>query len=341
MAAGKLPAARKRTHQILETAKSGDITSRVIDLALMGLIAASSVAVILESIKSWAIPYRSYFLAFEVFTVGVFTVEYILRLWSCVEREKTQDPLSSRLRYAVTPLAIIDLLAILPSYLSLFLGADLRILRTLRLLRIFKFTRYSAALTLMIAVFRKEAGAFGATLFILLVILVMASTGIYMVERDAQPQAFGSIPAAMWWAVATLTTVGYGDVTPITPLGKFFGACVTITGVGMVALPSGLLASGFSEELRLRRQQYQEEVEETLGKGRITRRDRAKLDKLRQDLGFSEEEAAEILDREAKRLRDGASLRCPHCGEPLSLAADGGVVVEPAAERSPRPDASG
>lgn len=336
-----LSAARKRTYQILETAESGDITSRIVDLALMSLIAASGVAVILESVRSLAVPYGSYFFFFEVFTVGVFTVEYILRLWSCVEREKAQNPLSSRLRFAVTPLAIIDLLAILPSYLSLFLGADLRILRTLRLLRIFKFTRYSAALTMMIAVFRKEASAFGATLFILLVILVMASSGIYLVERDAQPQAFGSIPAAMWWAVATLTTVGYGDVTPITPLGKFFGACVTITGVGMVALPSGLLASGFSEELRLRRQQYQEEVEETLGKGRITRRDRAKLDKLRQDLGFSEEEAAAILDREAKRLHDGAALRCPHCGEALSLAADGGVIAKSAAEPRARSDAHG
>ena len=240
-----------------------------------------------------------------------------------MEREKTKNPLYSRLRYAASPMALVDLLAVLPSYLSLFTGADLRFLRTLRLLRIFKFTRYSPALIMLIKVFKKEAPAFAATLFILLVILVLASSGIYLVERDAQPQAFGSIPAAMWWAVATLTTVGYGDVTPITPLGKLFGACVTITGVGMVALPSGILASGFSEELRLRREQYQEEVEDTLEKkGRITRRDRAKLDKLRQDLGFSEQEAADILDREASRLSAGkAGAYCPHCGESLDAAA--------------------
>ncbi|MDQ2694853.1 MAG: ion transporter, partial [Pseudomonadota bacterium] len=236
MIQGRRARLRRRTYEILEVARGGDAASRAADVFLIILISANVAAIILESMPAVQAAHRVFFAAFEAFSVAVFTVEYLLRLWAAAEDDRRRGPAARRrLRWAVSPLALCDLLAILPAYLALFVGMDLRFLRVLRLLRLFKLTRYSRAMELLAQVFREEAATFGTTLFILLVMMILASSGIYLVEREAQPDAFGSIPAAMWWAMATLTTVGYGDVTPVTSLGKFFGACITIVGVGMVA----------------------------------------------------------------------------------------------------------
>ncbi len=315
---------RRRTHEILEKAHPGDRVSLIVDILLIGLIVANVIAVILESVSSLAAAHGPWFRAFETVSIAVFTVEYLLRLWSCVEFRELDParPWWSRLRYMLRPLALADLLAILPFWLTLIAGPmDLRFLRTLRLLRVFKLTRYSAAMSLLAAVFREEAGSFGAALFVLLVMMILASSGIYLVEHQAQPEDFGSIPAAMWWAMATLTTVGYGDVTPITPWGKFFGACITIIGIGMVALPSGLLASGFSEQLRRRREQFQHEVQEVLEHGHISPGEQRMLEELREELGFSQKQAAEILQTAAYQATEGSSAFCPHCGKPLENRA--------------------
>lgn len=315
---------RRRTHEILEKAHPGDHLSLGVDIALIVLIVANVLAVILESVDSLAAAHGPWLRTFETVSIGVFTVEYLLRLWSCVEFRNLDParPWRSRLRYVFRPLALADLLAIAPFWLTLVAGPmDLRFLRALRLLRVFKLTRYSAAMGLLAAVFREEAGSFGAALFVLLVMMILASSGIYLVEHRAQPEDFGSIPAAMWWAMATLTTVGYGDVTPITPWGKFFGACITIVGIGMVALPSGLLASGFSEQLRRRREQFQHEVEEVLEHGHITPGEQRMLEELREELGFSREQAAEILQVAARQVAEGPTAFCPHCGRSLEHPA--------------------
>jgi voltage-gated potassium channel len=173
-------------------------------------------------------------------------------------------------------------------------------------------------MSLLFNVFKKEAASFGAALFILLIVMVFAASGMYFVESQAQPEAFGSIPAAMWWAVAALTTVGYGDVTPITPLGKFFGACITVVGIGMIALPSGILASGFSDQLHRRRKEYEQQVDDVLDGGIITESERRELERLRDDLGFTEKEAAEILRQAARRAHERIPRFCPHCGNSLT-----------------------
>lgn len=324
MIQGRRTRLRRRTYQILEVARGGDTASRAADVFLIVLISANVAAIILESMPAVLAAHRDFFAAFEAFSVAVFTVEYLLRLWAAAEDDRRRGSAARRrLRWAVSPIALCDLLAILPAWLALFVGLDLRFLRVLRLLRLFKLTRYSRAMGLLAQVFREEAATFGTTLFILMVMMILASSGIYLVEREAQPDAFGSIPAAMWWAMATLTTVGYGDVTPTTPLGKLFGACITIVGVGMVALPSGLLASAFSEQLRRRRQQYEQQVDEALEKDKISADDRRKLRSLREELGLSPEQASEILRREAARRRGGEAAKgesanyCPHCGKAL------------------------
>ncbi|WP_297527388.1 ion transporter [Thiohalobacter sp.] len=302
-------------YRLLEPAPGARGAARWVTLAIVTLVLLNVLANILASIDAVYAAYGEPLFAFEVFSTLAFTLEYGLRLWSSVESPdpRFHSPILGRLRFAATPMLIIDLIAILPFYLLVWTQVDLLFLRVFRLFRIFKLTRYSPAMTLLMTVLRREARAFGAAGFILLVVLIFAASGMYLVEHEAQPEAFGSIPAAMWWAVATLTTVGYGDVTPITPWGKFFGATITIIGVGMVALPAGILASAFSDELRRRREEYLVEVEEALEDGRLSRGERRKLTSMRKALGLDREEAERLL-----RLAEEEKVKvCPHCGEPL------------------------
>jgi len=291
---------RQRAYQAMEVRAPGDRLGRVLNLALVTLILVNVLAVILETVPSLEARYGAVFQTLEVVSVAVFTLEYLGRAWWAVEDPRYRHPVWGRLRYLVTPLALIDLVAILPFYLAQFVGLDLRLLRLLRVLRILKLSRYSPAVTVLADVMRDERDSLLVTFMVLITILVFASSGIYLFENEAQPEAFGSIPAAMWWAVATLTTVGYGDVTPITPAGKVFAALVTLTGIGMVSLPAGIIASGFTEALRQRREEYAEQVDEALADGRVESSERARLDALREELGLSEREAARI-ERRARR----------------------------------------
>src|SRR5690606_24464617 len=158
-----------------------------------------------------------------------------------------------------SPSALIDIIAVAPAFLNFFVSNYLRFLRILRLFRILKLIRYFASLRILLVVISKEKGSFQAVLFILIIMIVTASSGIYLVENHAQPEEFESIPKAMWWAVVTLTTVGYGDVTPITNAGKILGAIITILGVGLAALPAGILATGLANELSQRREELEQD----------------------------------------------------------------------------------
>lgn len=251
---GWLSDKRLWVHRTLEAEEDEDQTTRLVNWCLIVLISLNVVAVILESVPSLGESYRGAFLVFEAFSIAIFSVEYGLRLWSAVEWSdgRFQDPILGRLRYALTPLAIIDLLAILPFYLSVLIGADLLFLRALRLLRIFKLTRYSNSWRMLQRVSIAEARPIGAALFVLGILVVVAACLTYLVEHEAQPEAFGSIPQAIWWAIITMTTVGYGDVVPVTFWGKVLAACIGIMGIGMVALPAGFLASGFTTEVHRR-----------------------------------------------------------------------------------------
>ena len=195
------------------------------------------------------------FWIFEIFSVAIFTVEYLCRLWVSTEHLalSAHGPIKARLRFFCSPFALIDLLAILQCYVALFVpAADLRFLRLFRLLWLLKLARYSPALATLWQVLVNERRALAAALLILVVLLITASTANYHAERGAQPESFGSIPATMWWAVATLTTVGYGDVVPVTGLGRASGGLVMISGLAMFALPLGIIASGFATEIQRR-----------------------------------------------------------------------------------------
>jgi voltage-gated potassium channel len=248
---------RRRVYQIVEVPPEGSPDGGRFDWfdrCLVVLIVLNVVAVVLETEPSVYAGNEALFEGFEWFSVAVFSIEYLLRLWSCTVDPNYRHPILGRLRFALRPLSLIDLLAILPSLLP-FIGFDLRFiraLRLLRLLRVLKLGRYSEAIGLLGRVLRSRRTELGVMFFVLTIVLICAAGAVYYAEHEAQPEAFSSIPAAMWWAVITLTTIGYGDIYPKTPLGKILGGMIAVCGIGLVALPTAIIASGFSEELQRR-----------------------------------------------------------------------------------------
>ena len=241
---------KNRIWEILELSKENDKHSKYFDYFISGLILLNVVAIILETEKTLFIDYKAFFIYFELFSIFIFSVEYLLRFWSCVSVEVYKNPVIGRIKYLFSPMAIIDLIAIAPFYMTFFVADArmLRILRLLRLLRITKHFRYSKTFQIIISTIEKKKEELLSALLLMLCLLLVCSTGVYFAENEAQPEKFSSILASMWWAVATLTTVGYGDIFPITFLGKIFGSISAIFGVGLFAIPAGLLASGFSDE---------------------------------------------------------------------------------------------
>lgn len=246
------PPIRLRVNQILSVGANGDPACRTFGAFLLVLIILNPIAVILESVRPIHSEYFNAFRAFDIFTVTVFTIEYILRIWSCVEDSRYRSPVTGRVRYAFTPLAIVDLLAILPFYLAM-ITVDLRVLRVLRIFRlllILKVARYSRTLLTFIRVFMRVRTELLFTLLGTVLILMLSASLMYFAEHDSQPEIFSSIPAAMWWSIVTLTTVGYGDIYPVTPVGKLLASFIAVFGIGMFALPTGLLGAAFLEEIR-------------------------------------------------------------------------------------------
>lgn len=321
---------RQRTYELLSVAREGAILSKVIDLSLIILILLNVAAVMAESMEQTRREHEVFFYWFELFSVAVFSVEYALRIWSCVEDPRRSTMrlglLNWRLRFVRSAPALFDLMAILPFYLfhlGLLGNLDMRFLRCFRVLRVFKLTRYSQAMTLLLEVLRDNARTFAAALGVLLIVMLFAASGIYLFEREAQPEDFGSIPAAMWWAFATLTTVGYGDVTPITTEGKIFGAMITVVSIGMVALPAGILASSFSEQLGMRKDRYRLVADRAYADGVIDENEREELERMRVDLGLSRETVDKIMAEEyqsvVKRIAEN-HMHCPRCGHSLDLS---------------------
>jgi len=246
---------KKRIWEILEVDRPGDERGRVFDafdIFILALILLNVIAVILGTVKSVEARFQSELRWFEVFSVAVFTIEYLARVWACVSQSEYSRPVIGRLRFMLRPIAMIDLIAVLPFYLT-FLTADLRFLRALRLFRLFrvaKLGRYSSSLRLFGRVFRNKKEELLVTMMMLLLMIIMSASFMYFAENEAQPDKFSDIPSTVWWAVMTLTTVGYGDIFPITPLGKCLTMVIAILGIGMFALPVGIFGAGFVEEIQ-------------------------------------------------------------------------------------------
>ena len=291
-----------------------DLLVKLVDSFLIALVVLNVLAVVMESLEHLSIAHGPVFHAFDLVSVAIFSVEYLLRLWTAVEMDEPRyhHPVWGRLRWAVSPMAVVDLLSVLPFYLGIVVEMDLRAIRVLRVLRVFKLGRYSMAMSVMGAVARQEARSIGAVLFVMMVIIILASSLIYLFEHRAQPHIFSDIPTSMWWAVVTLTTLGYGDMVPITLMGRMLGGLTAILGVGMIALPAGVLASGFSEQMRIRREEYREAVEKALEDGNLKRSERRLLEQTRRNLQLSDDEASLILRQAVE-----TGHLCPHCQKPL------------------------
>jgi len=272
--------ARRYVYEVFAP-KLGGRAGVVTDWFIMFLIAANVTAVVVGTVDRVAATYGGLLSAFETLSVAVFTVEYLARVWSSVESDDHDGAVLGRLNFMSRPLPVVDLLAILPFYLTAAgLQIDLRVLRALRLVRLFrllKLARYSSAVASLGRVYRSEREKLVLAAFANALLLVLSSSVMYFIEHPKQPEAFPSIPATFYWAMVTLTTVGYGDIAPVTPVGRLMAGVIAFLGVGLFALPASILASGFIEQAH----------------------------------GAADEEETAEADATTEWEH------CPHCGEPL------------------------
>ncbi len=243
---------RTRIYHFIEEPLPGERAAHLFNFFMVALILANVAAVVLESVPEIGEKHYATLAAFDFLSVMIFTVEYAARIWVAPEHPSYFDlsPARARLRYALSFHALVDLLAIIPFYFGLIFDLDLRFLRILRILRLLKLTRFSPAFEALARVVYTQRRPLVATVVIAGMLLVFSSSVIHLLEHDAQPQNFGSIPKAMWWTIVTMTTTGYGDVVPVTPAGRMFGGILMMAGMGLLALPTGILATGFVQEIR-------------------------------------------------------------------------------------------
>jgi len=301
---------RRRLATIFEDDEPRSATTRLFNVMLVLLIVANVAAVVLESVDSIRQELSGVFVRFEHVATTIFAIEYILRVWASVDFRGAPygDPLWGRLRYMRSFFALVDLVAVLPAILGLLGAGDLRVLRLLRLLRMLKLVRHSTVFGLLWGVLREEARSIWALLFILLLTITISGALMYMLEGEDQPGIFTSIPAAMWWAVETITTVGYGDMVPVTVAGRILGGIISIVGIGTLALFSGLITVGFLDQLKMHRTRH-------AGSG---------------GSGGGGQDAGDERDRDVEDLENGSAITpaaklggsagspalgvCPHCG---------------------------
>jgi voltage-gated potassium channel len=254
MARDSIKELRHRVYQVLEQGAVGDLLSVAVDRFLVALILINLVAVALESLPQLATRYALLFAAIEIVSLIVFTAEYFLRLWTAVEHgpHRHLKATRARLKYALSPAGLIDLVAVLPFWFAMLVPDALRVILVFRIVRFLKIARYSPAMRSLLDVLYRERRALFGSFTILLGTALVAAALMYLAERHAQPDKLGTIPDAMWWAIITLSTIGYGDVVPVTVLGKLIAVVSVFLGMIMIALPVGIIATAFAEQIHRR-----------------------------------------------------------------------------------------
>lgn len=308
---------RRRAFSLLAEGSDSGVGHRFISGFIVCLIVLNVLAVILESNKYLHGQFGTYFRGFEIFSVAVFTAEYVARLWIAPEYSwlSSVSGWRARLRYATKPMALIDLLAIAPFYLALIFAIDLRYLRLFRLLRFLKLSHYFDGLNMFMSVLGREIGAIAGATLTLLVLIIISACLMFSIENTAQPGQFDSVTQAIWWSVVTLTTVGYGDITPVTFLGKLVAMIIMLLGVCTMALPAGILAAKFTEELQSRREYMSMKVEDAFRDGILDADEQADLTDLQTKLNLPPEVFERLLATHLRARQH--NMYCPHCGEQL------------------------
>jgi voltage-gated potassium channel len=292
---------RQRLFLILEPQSQQDQSAaRVFSWVLTLMVLSNVLAVILESVPSMETQYGQSLRLFELFSVAFFSVEYLLRIWTAADRnpKKYATDTRRRLAYVFSFHGLVDLLAILPFFLQALLpGLDLRFLRIMRVMRILKLSHYSTALEDLMASIYAERDAFVSALYLLVLSVLITSCLMYFAEHDLQPDKLGTIPDAMWWSIVTITTVGYGDVSPLSPWGKVIGAFTAVTGIFTAALLTGIVASAFAARVRTHELEFTTEVEELLKDGHVDAKEQRTIEHLRQEYSLTEEHARAIVQQ--------------------------------------------
>ena len=300
-------------YDLLEGMPRNKPEMQLFDSLMIILILLNVLAVTLGTVDSIAIKYAEWLFYFEVVSVAIFSIELVLRYW--VSTAKGIQP-EKRPSFWLNSYNWIDIISVVPFYLSLFLTVDLRMFRLLRLVRILRISRYFRSMTLLINVMTEEAKPMLSALVMIMVLMLFAASGIYWLEKDIQPDTFGNLPSALWWVIVTLSTVGYGDVVPVTPMGKVLGSIVMILGIAMVALPAGMLASRFTDTMHRQQEEFRNVVQQSLlttGEGQL---DQGIIEHHRQELLIGKNEAQLIINNcllEQKKM----NCFCPHCGEKI------------------------
>ena len=290
---------QRRLMEILEQATDKDRASKICDVFITTLVLCNILSVILESVSSLQAVYGQYFDLFEFWSVMFFTLEYVLRFWATgAKYADHSQKWRGRREYIFGFYGIVDLLAILPFYLQmLFPGADMRALRILRLVRVLKLSHYNSALEDLFNAVKNEARSFIAALYLLTIAIILTSSLMYYAEGDTQPEHFSSIPASLYWAIITLTTVGFGDISPVTWIGQVLATITAFIGVCTVAMLTGIVASSFATQMARRRVVYESQLREAYKDGVLSDEEKKMLLKLRTDFNLSEEQIKSITQQ--------------------------------------------
>ena len=306
---------RQKLHALVWPSEYGGRLHDYFDTFIMVWVVVSVVAVVLESVASVHYVLNLEFIILDTIAVGVFSIEYLLRMYTVVESPNHKHAFFGRLKYAKTGNAIVDLLAVLPFFLEAFLHHlfDLRFLRVFRLLRLLKLTKYTGSTQTLVTVIVREWPVMSASVFIMMLLVVLTASLGYLFEHEAQPDKFEHIPASIYWAVITLASVGYGDISPVTPIGRAMTIILAILGIGIFAIPSAILASAFSDQLRIERETLLNELREIMKDGTVSEEEQAFIDQEAKRLHVSPEE----VDRLLEEIRREQELIDEHAGIPL------------------------
>jgi len=318
---------RQKLHALVYNSEYGGALHSLFDNFIVVWVVISVIAVVFESVQSIHYILNTEFIILDTVAVTIFTLEYFLRLYTCVEEPGFQHFLIGRLKQAKTTGSIIDFLAVLPFFLEVFLHHlfDLRFLRVFRLLRLLKLTRYTGATATLAKVIVREWPVMAAAGFVMMLLVVLTASLGYLFEHEAQPDKFENIPQAIYWAVITLASVGYGDITPVTPVGRFLTIILALIGIGIFAIPAALLSSAFSDQLIIEREELKDSLLKILAEGDISNEKAEIIRTEAERLHLTEHEVDKLLDlaiAERDTIDHGARL-------PLSqIAQDPAHAVE-------------
>ena len=296
---------RQQVFALVAPSEFGGKLHSFFDMFIVIWVMISVIAVVMESVESVYRVLALEFVILDAVAVSIFTFEYLMRLYSCVEHPQFKHWLAGRYRYATTPTTVIDFLAIVPFFLEAILHQlfDLRFLRVFRLMRLMKLTRYTGATQTLMNAMKREGPVIGASAFIMMLLVVLAASLGYLFEHDAQPDKFENIPQSIYWSVITLASVGYGDISPVTPAGRMITVVLALLGIGIFAVPAAVLSSAFNDQLRIDRETMQEELYKMLEDGTISEDEQHTIDREAARLNLSADEVQRILDR-ARKQRD-------------------------------------